>query len=157
MAAGDELVVWALGYSVDFQVQWLPLLRVTAGSSIERCSSGTMLRSVVASIWIVSYMFQHAQLTDHVRLGARDRELHGVLSGIGRHAWTMRPPRLATSVAALSRAMSGLQARLFFPTMLFSSISGNLLSTKTIFLFIWLGKFAPYRQPFPLLLMSCRG
>lgn len=80
-AAGHVLVVWALGYSADFRVVWLPLTRRMAGSSLDSCSFGAMLRVLVLSIQNVPFVFLTSKEPIHIRLGVRDSELNGVLSG----------------------------------------------------------------------------
>lgn len=79
-AAGPVLVIRALGYSVDFRVEWLPLMRLTAGSSVGRCLSGVALRLMIASTCCVLYMFSSPTEPVHDRLGARDSDLQNVLA-----------------------------------------------------------------------------
>lgn len=67
-AASHLLVVWALGYSVDFRVVWLPLTRRMAGSSMDSCSSRTMLRLAISSIRSVLFMFLIPEEPVHIRL-----------------------------------------------------------------------------------------
>jgi len=133
-AAGHALVVWALGYAVDFRVAWLSLTRRMAGSSVDSCSFRAMLRMLVLSIQNVPFVFLTSKEPIHIRLGVRDGELNGVLSGhreacVGDATTTAR----STSSGGLMRCDWAWKHTAIFAVMLFSSISGNLLSMKTIF------------------------
>lgn len=69
------------GLLCRFRVVWLPLTRRMAGSSLDSCSFGAMLKVLVLSIRNVPFVFLTSKEPIHIRLGARDGELHRVLSG----------------------------------------------------------------------------
>ncbi len=122
------------GLLCRFRVVWLPLTRRMAGSSLDSCSFGEMLKVLVLSIRNVRFMFLISEGPVHIRLGARDGELHGVFSG-HRESCVCDATTTArsTSRGGLTRCDWVWKHTTIFAVVLFSSISGNLLSMKAIF------------------------